>query len=231
MKSLFRQTAPMLLVTLLAWPLAAYAQAHEHAHDHDHDHHGHDHDHGHDHGHGAAAHGGGGAPDMEAMMAVMEAAGAPGGNHEFMARMEGDWSYTSKVWMDPTQPPMDSSGTSKKKMILGGRYLQEKTTGSMMGMEFSGIATTSYDNVGEEWTSTWVDSMSTAMAIAKGQREGDTITMHGEYLEPMSKQMMKVRQVLHVIDDDNHTFEYFMTIPGVPEMKSMEMHYVRAGSD
>ncbi len=51
--------------------------------------------------------------------------------------------------------------------------------------------------------------------------------MHGEYLDPMSKQMMKVRYVIRRINDDKHVFQYFMTMPGAPEHKSMEIEYTR----
>lgn len=167
------------------------------------------------------------APDMAAAMEAMQKAAAPGEHHAFLAGMEGDWTYTSQVWMDPSQPPMKSGGTSKKTMIFGGRYLQEETTGEMMGSTFSGRATTGYDNTAGEFVSTWIDDMSTGTAVARGHRDGNTLTMHGEYLDPMSGQLMKVRQVTRVVDKDNHVFEYHMAMPGGPEFKSMEIEYTR----
>ena len=73
--------------------------------------------------------------------------------------------------------------------------------------------------------------MVTTVAIARGQRDGDTLEMHGEYLDPMSGQTMKTRYVTRVVDKDHHTFEYFMTMPGAPEFKSMEIHYSRKSSE
>ncbi len=171
------------------------------------------------------------APDMDAAMAAMQKAAAPGEHHRFLAGMEGDWGLASKVWMGPDAPPMESLGSSKKTMIMDGRYLQEETKGEMMGNAFHGRAISAFDNTAGEFIGTWIDSMSTTIAVVRGQREGDTLEMHGEYLDPMSKQMMKVRYVTRVVNDDKHIFQYFMTMPGAPESKSMEIEYTRNVSE
>ena len=171
------------------------------------------------------------APDMAAAMAAMQQAAAPGENHEFLARMVGDWEYTSEVWMAPGQPPMQSSGKSTRTMVMGDRFLQEDLEGQWLGSTFHGRAVTGYDNTAGEFINTWFDDMSTTIAVARGERDGDTLTMHGEYLDPMTKQTMKVRAVTRVVDEDHHVFQYFMTTPGAPELKSMEISYTRKMSE
>ena len=170
-------------------------------------------------------------PDMAAMMEAMQKAKTPGEHHHFLATMEGEWTCTSAVWMDPSQPPMKSQGASKKAMILGGRYLQEETSGDFMGDVFHGRAVTAYDNTTGEFVSTWIDDMATGIMVSRGQRDGNTLTMHGDYVDPMTKQPAKVRMVTRVVDKDHHVFEYYMTMPGVPELKSMEIEYVRKAGD
>ncbi len=176
---------------------------------------------------GAEAHG----HDMAAMEEAMKAAAAPGEHHAFLASMEGDWTYASKVWMDPSAPPMESSGESTKTMIMGGRYLQEEASGDFMGQSFRGRGVTGYDNTAGSFFNTWIDNMSTGMATSKGQRDGNTLTLEGDYLDPMSKQNMKVRAVTRIVDEDHHVFEYHMSMPGVDEFKSMELTYTRKGSE
>ncbi len=126
---------------------------------------------------------------------------------------------------------MKSSGTSKKAMIMDGRFLQEVMRGEMMGKPFDGRATTAYDNTAGEFIGTWIDSMSTTVAIVKGQRDGNTLEMYGEYLDPMSMVTMKVRYVSRLVDEDTHIFEYYMTVPDAPETKSMAMEYKRAAAE
>ena len=167
------------------------------------------------------------APDMAAVMEVMQQAAAPGENHEFLAGMVGDWEYTSQIWMAPGQPPMESAGTAKRTMVMGDRFLQEDVVGAWMGNTFHGRGITGFDNTAGEFVNTWFDDMSTTISVSRGQRDGDTLTMHGEYLDPMSKQTMKVRAVTRAVDADHTIFQYFMTTPGAPEFKSMEITYTR----
>lgn len=165
----------------------------------------------------------------EEMMAAWQKAMAPGEQHEFLSRLTGDWTFTSTVWMDPSQPPMTSSGTAEKRMIMDGRYLEEIVKGEMMGHSFTGRATTAYSNTTGEFVGTWIDTMETGIMVSRGERDGDKLMLHGDYVDPMSKQTMGVRMVTRIVDKDHHVFEYYMTMPGAPEFKSMEIEYVRKG--
>ncbi len=168
-----------------------------------------------------------GAPDMAEAMAAMNEAMTPGEHHEFLASLAGEWTYTSTMWMDPSQPPMKTSGESEKSMILGGRYLQERSSGNMMGMTFNGRGVTGFDNLAGNYVNTWIDNMGTGVLITQGQRDGKTLTMKGEMTDPMSRQAMKVRMVTSVIDADHHHFDFYIAVPGGEELKSMEIDYAR----
>lgn len=65
----------------------------------------------------------------------------------------------------------------------------------------------------------------------RGERDGDTLTLKGELLDPMSKQPADVRLVTRVVGKDHHVFEMYMTLQGVPEFKMMQIDYVREGGD
>lgn len=166
---------------------------------------------------------------QQAMMEAMQKAMAPGENHEFLAGQAGDWTYTGKMWMDPNQPPAETTGTLKSAMILDGRYLEEQISGEVMGSTFSGRGTTAYDNTTGEFIYTWIDSMGTGILVSRGQRDGNTLTVKGKFVDPMSKQPLKVRAVTHVVDKDHYTYEYYSTAPGAPEFKSLELECVRKG--
>src|SRR5207237_831498 len=73
--------------------------------------------------------------DMQAAMVKSMTPGAP---HQQLARMAGDWTFTSKAWMMPGQPPMDSAGTMHADVLLGGRYVEHHWKGDFMGMPFEG---------------------------------------------------------------------------------------------
>src|SRR5215207_6026826 len=88
-----------------------------------------------------------GAAEMEAM----QKAASPGEPHKRLARMAGDWTMTNKMWMDPSQPPMESSGTMHADVIMGGRYVQSVWSGTFMGQPFEGRGMDGYDNLAKQY--------------------------------------------------------------------------------
>lgn len=173
-------------------------------------------------------------PEMDAeMMAMMEAwqkAGTPGEPHQAMASRAGSWKMTIMSWMDPAQPPMTSAGTAERTMQLGGRVLEEKIASDMMGQPFHGVAHSGYDNVtGKHWA-VWTDSMSTGVYVTTGTvNDAGAVVYHGEYADPVSGGMIKVRSVLHPEEDGREVYEWYED-RGEGEIKTMEIVYERAGS-
>jgi hypothetical protein len=64
--------------------------------------------------------------DMQAMMDVYKKLGTTGAPHKMLASMVGSWKTKVKSWCDPNTGPMESTGTSEHKMLLGGRFLQQE---------------------------------------------------------------------------------------------------------
>ncbi|HEY6625719.1 MAG TPA: DUF1579 family protein, partial [Ignavibacteriaceae bacterium] len=58
----------------------------------------------------------------------------PGPMHEMLAKSVGDWKTISRFWMDPAGEPMETEGTGKTEMVLGGRYQKSIHKSAMMGM-------------------------------------------------------------------------------------------------
>src|SRR5215213_2959322 len=100
--------------------------------------------------------------DQAAMEAMMKAI-SPGENHKHVTRYAGDWTYAGKMWMDPGQPPTESTGTMHGEAILDGRYVQTVWKGNFMGMPFEGRGTNGYDNLSKQYVSTWIDNMGTGI--------------------------------------------------------------------
>jgi hypothetical protein len=167
------------------------------------------------------------AQNEEEMQVWMEYM-TPGPLHEWMAKSEGDWTYEGKFWMDPAGEPTISSGTMTSEMLLGGRYLQQKHYGSMMGMPFEGINIVAYDNAKNLFISTWIDNMGTGIMIAEGPyNESDkSIKLEGTYFDPMTKSNKIFREILRTIDDNNQMLEMYM-VEGDEEFKNMELLFTK----
>jgi len=152
----------------------------------------------------------------------------PGPMHEMLAKSVGDWKTINKFWMDPAGEPMIVEGTGKTEMILGGRYQKSTYKSTMMGMETEGINITGYDNATQEFTSIWIDNIGTGTAMTKGtyDESSNSISMKGTMVDPMTKQVMDIRELLTFVDDDHQIFEMYIVSNG-EEFKSMEIEFIR----
>lgn len=162
------------------------------------------------------------SPEMQAMMAAM----SPGPEHKLLSRMVGDWTFTNKMWMDPSAPPAEGSGTMHAETILGGRYVHAIWKGNFMGMPFEGHAIEGYDNVSKKHVSSWVDNMSTAIMYSTGtcEQNGKVCTSTSqEMLDPMTNKMTSFRSVVTWTGDNSFKMEMYAKPAGGAEMKGMEM--------
>ena len=171
------------------------------------------------------------AQDMDpaAAQAAWEKAAAPGMVHAYLAEKAGDWSIAMRYWMMPGAEPMASESTSHAEMILGGRFLQEKVSGTANGMPFEGMGVTGYDNTTGMVQAYWVDNMGTVSMWMTGayKTPGDPLETAGEMVDPATGQTIHMRSVTTFLSPRAHHVDYFMTIPGMDEFKTMEMDYAR----
>ena len=166
----------------------------------------------------------------EEEMKAWQKAMTPSEPHAMMAKYAGDWNYKMKTWMDPTQSAQESEGTTKSKMVLGGRYLQSKHSGMSFGMPFEGMGLSAYDNMSGEYITTWVDNMGTGVMVFKGKADEDgKVKYWTEFDNPMTKQKEKHIIVNNYTDADNYTMEYYVKKGADGEKaKVMEIAYSRA---
>jgi hypothetical protein len=165
-------------------------------------------------------------PDMAMVMEAWTKAATPGEAHAFLARMEGEWTATVTMWMDPSGEPTVSEATSKQEMMMDGRYLHETTKGEFMGQPFHGIGFSGYNNVTEKYEGMWIDNMSTAVHRYEGEMEGDVLVYHGKYMDPVSGEWIKSRSTITMPSDDEIIAVGYETRDGV-EVKVMELVYKR----
>ena len=168
------------------------------------------------------------AEQMQKMMEMYTKLATPGPQHKQMASLAGSWTTKSKSWMDPSQPPMESTGSCEQKVLLDGRFLQQECTGEMMGQKFSGFGLMAYDNFTKKYKSTWMDSMGTGLYVFEGtgSDDGKTINMTSSYEDPIEG-TMNVRTVTKIIDNNNQTFEMYAIGKAGKEVKMFEMTYTR----
>lgn len=162
--------------------------------------------------------------EME-MWAKMAAAGAP---HAELAKLAGTWNTVVSMWMDPSAAPQVSKGVSESRMVLGGRWLEQRYTGTFMEQPFEGVGFTGYDNFKKQYVGMWMDTASTAVMTTTGKLEGaGKMTFIGTMDDPMSGTAIQVKEVVNIVDADHHNFEMWMTGPDGKMAKTMEIQYTR----
>ena len=169
------------------------------------------------------------AAAAEEAMKAWAAYATPGEAHARLAKLEGTWDVKTKSWMDPSQPPEETTGSCEFRMVLGGRYLEQRFQGTAMGQPFSGIGYTGFDNVKKKYEAYWIDSLGTGMLVMTGSLDkgGKKTVYTGSMLDPTNGKKVAIKSVDTEVDADTLLFEMWMSGPDGKMAKSMEMTYTR----
>ena len=171
-----------------------------------------------------------GQQDMEEMIAKWKALNAKGPEHEKFKDMVGTWDAETKMWMGPDAEPMVTKGTAVFRLLLDGRYVEQKLKCMMMGEPYEGLGIEGYDRFKKKYVSIWMGSDSTGIFMIEGTADetGKVTTYHGKMDDPITGQKDKVvKSIAREIDKDTVVFEMYDNIPGVGEFKNMEIKYMR----
>jgi hypothetical protein len=178
------------------------------------------------------------AEEMQKMMEQMMELAKTGENHKLLATMAGNWSYTVKMYMDPSGKPQESKGTATRKSIMDGRFFIAEHSGKfqmpgkdgkMTDMNFKGMAIEGYDNVKNKFVSSWIDNMGTMIMNTEGTYDAASKAFtYTADCEMMPGMKVKIREVIKVVDNDHHNFEWYED-RGQGEAKTMEISYTRSG--
>jgi hypothetical protein len=168
------------------------------------------------------------APSQEEAMAAMMKAAAPGPEHQKLKIMEGDFKAEVTA-MSPDGKEEKSTGTTHNEMILGGRYLKNEYSGTMMGTPFKGGGLMGYDNMKKKYVMVWVDEMSTQMMMSEGSLDesAKTITTTCAVDCPIDNTKKNIKQVFTLTDEDHHNFDLYEVGADGKETKMLTIKYTR----
>ena len=170
------------------------------------------------------------APAMDpAMQAWIEAA-TPGAPHRLLEPFVGTWSATLEFWMEPGGEPTRSTGTMTSQWILGGRFLEQRFTGDVMGEAFEGKGYWGYSNVERTYQGIWIDNMTTRIAYQAGyaEEDGQRFVMLGRELDPVTGAEVGVRDEVAIEGPDKHTYTRMMEPAGEEAHMAMRITYARS---
>jgi hypothetical protein len=147
--------------------------------------------------------------------------------HDYFKKFVGRWKAVNKMFMEGAPEPVVSEGTTSFRLLLGGRYLQQKYNSDFMDTPFEGIGISGYDKTKKKYVGVWLDNHSTAMMITEGEldAEGKIMTDVGTASTPMGPAGFKMT---HEWKDKNTLIStMYMVGEDGTETKHMEITYTR----
>jgi hypothetical protein len=167
--------------------------------------------------------------DEKTATEMMQKLATPGEGHKKLDVLVGSWNAKSSMWGDPSKPPEVSEGTSEHKWVLGGRYVEQRFEGTFMGMPFSGIGYTGYDNYKKRYVGVWMDSAGTAMFHTTGSFDasGKVLTSAGRMDDFTSGKVITIREKMTIVNKDEVLFEMWVPDPTGKDYLMMKIDYTR----
>lgn len=129
-------------------------------------------------------------------------------DHLWLKQLVGKWDAKFKMYMQPDQPPSESTGTDSIR-VLGDLWIIAETKTTMMGAPYNGILSLGYNPQKKNFHGTWIDSFGGCLWIYKGTLNdaGDTLTLEteGPSLEAPGK-TARYKEIIQITGKDSRTF-------------------------
>lgn len=165
--------------------------------------------------------------------------GMPGAGHAALASLAGDWRVTMSLYAamgSPSKPLVSTDLIARRRVIGGGRFLSDETTGTMGGQPYFRRGTLGYSNMDRRFEWVTQDALNANMMIYQGAKGSGprlptsmigTFTDQGLLGEKMAGRTIAQRTVITVADRDRHRIDIFFTPPGGRERLVDRKDYVR----
>ena len=166
------------------------------------------------------------SPEVMKAMELM----APNENHEVLEQFAGEWTYTGMFKLSKDAPAQELIGEMTSYLIYDGRFLKQEVEGPWMGAKFEGIGFTGYDNVKEEYVTTWLDNTATGIMASSGNYDAATKTLHlkGKHSCALSGEKNRYyRSEWTLLEENSNVYKSYTLDPDGEEYMSMEIQYTR----
>ncbi len=154
-------------------------------------------------------------PSPEALLKALADAGKPGPEHKKLEPFVGNWTFTMRLWTDPSQPPAELKGTIVRKWIMDGRFVQETARGACAktGKSFEGMGLVGYDAAQKKFTGVKACSLSGTLSsgLITCDSSGTRFECVKEECCPLTAQKIKARDEVVIESNDRIVLNLYKT--------------------
>lgn len=106
--------------------------------------------------------------------------------HHFFAKLAGNWTGTSKLWLEPDKLADEAPIVGTIQILLDGRFALFLYQSSIEGETQHGMFTFGYNTTLEQFETSWVDSFhnNTAIMFCIGTEKENGFSVTGSYPDP-----------------------------------------------
>src|SRR3990172_11607108 len=152
---------------------------------------------------------------------------APGGAHDLLGGLAGEWEGTARTWFEPGKLADESPIAGTIRSVLGGRFVVHEYRGSLIGEPLEGIAILGYDLHRGRWQTAWIDTCHTGTQLMLAEGGGDEPSVVGGYPDPSGGSDWGWRTEVELADADTLVITHFNVTPAGEEAKAVEIEYRR----
>ena len=127
-------------------------------------------------------------------------------NHKILNKMVGSWRGTGSLVNSEGGAAEKILCKSTNKMILGGRFIEQRTTCKGAGFSFEGVGHFGYDVMSKTYVGASMTTADSGISTLAGRRSGSKITFNISHNNVNVKKRVTSRATL-TIDDNVHVYE------------------------
>lgn len=148
--------------------------------------------------------------------------------HNLFSQYIGNFTMEMTVGIGSSKPTifmMDSS----HQMLLGGRFLEMKQQGDMMGVDYQCMTTLGFNTIDRQMALTTITNMGTGTLslFGKWDKKDKSATLYGKLTNPVTKNIINVKQIISFPDKDTILIESFDQEGDKPEVKTVQYKFIR----
>ena len=153
----------------------------------------------------------------------------PSNVHTLLAQYTGSFKMEIRMSMGEGKEPTIITVNSEHIMLLGGRFLEMKQKGTMMGMDYQSLITIGFNNTDNQMAMTTITNMGTGTLSLFGtwDEKSKSANLIGKLTNPVSRNSITVKQVITFIDTNTVLIKSYDKEGDKPEKKTVEYKLTR----